>query len=206
VQKRLVVLEGRRRYRMRNHLIVCGLGITGLRVIECLHAMGVKVLVIEKNGENPLLRELAAQGIPYMISDATRERTLRRANLHSARALVCAINHDLIELEIGLTARAIRPDIHLVLRIFEGSFADRIEKHFRIHTALSASTLAASVFLAKAVDFQALDLLKIDDSWSILVASSTEPGGRRLVGGDQPLYLQPLHLGSPRTAPETSPH
>ena len=196
VQKRTDVLEGRRRYRFRNHVLVCGLGIVGLRIVECLRSLGVKVLVLEQDRSNPLLEELRAQGVPFMVADATRDRTLRSANLLRARSLVGAINEDLLDLEIGLAAREIHPELHLVLRIFEGAFAQRIQRHFHIHTALSASSLSAPAFLAKALDPRALTLLELEGSVRIVlereVGALEDPVDLVLADGKGPLVLTPL--------------
>ena len=196
VQKRTDVLEGRRRYRLNNHVLVCGLGLVGLRITECLRAMGLKVLVIEQDRSNPMLEEMRAHRVPFMVADATLDRTLRIANLPKVRSVVCAINNDLLDLEIGLAAREIRPDTHLVLRIFEEAFAQRIQRHFHIHTALSASSLSAPAFLAKALNPQALSLLELDGQpllVSVKAASEgPKPGEIILVEGDSSLVLTPL--------------
>ncbi len=168
VQKRSDVLNGRRRYRMKDHVIICGLGHMALRMAECLRQMRINTLVIESDPDNPRLKELMALGIPYLISDATLERTLKDANLPAAHAVICAINDDLLNLQIGLAARALWPKVHLVLRVFDGTFAERVERYFHIHTALSASALSAPVFLAKALDSGALAILETKSGWWML--------------------------------------
>lgn len=197
VARRTAVQEGRRRYRLRDHVLVCGLGALGLRVAEDLQELGVKVLVIERDRDNPLLEELAARRIPYMVADATRSAALDAAGVAQARALVCALNDDLANLEIGLAARAARPGLHVVLRVFDGDFAERMERHFHIHTALSASTQAAPAFLARALNPEALALLPTAEAWMLVGAGRPGPGDREIQPGPAPLRAWPCARGGP---------
>ncbi|MBI4913049.1 MAG: potassium channel family protein [Acidobacteria bacterium] len=196
VQKRGDALEGRRRFHLRNHVVVCGLGTLGAAVATRLRDLGVPVIVIERDPANPLLQELSFRRIPYMVSDATHARALWDANAGRARALVCAINDDLTALEIGLAAKALRPALHVVLRIFDGGFADRIERHFHIHTALSASALAAPAFLAHSLDSRALTLLEDAGGWQVLAERGLQeepfPGERPLAMGSRVLAMVPM--------------
>lgn len=193
---RLDAQEGRRRHRLRDHVLVCGLGSLGLRVAECLQGLGAKVLVLERDRGNPLLEDLAARRIPHMVADAARVGALRTAGITRARALVSTLNDDLEGLEIGLAARAARPGLHVVLRIFDGGFADRVERHFHIHTALSASSLAAPFFLARGLHPAAHTLLGSAGGWQVVLERDPEaapwPGERLLVAGERPLVLVPL--------------
>lgn len=196
VGRRFDAQEGRRRHRLRGHVLVCGLGSLGLRVAECLQGLGIKVLVLERDRANPLLEDLAALRIPHMVADGSRVGALRAAGIAKARTLVCTLNDDLEGLEIGLAARAARPGLHLVLRIFDGAFADRIERHFHIHTALSASTIAAPSFLARALHPAAQTLVESGGAWHLIAerepGTEAWPGERVLVDGDRPLVEVPL--------------
>ncbi len=193
---RLDAQEGRRRHRLRDHVLVCGLGSLGLRVAECLQQLGAKVLVIERDRDNPLLEELAARRIPHMVADASRVAALRGAGVARARSLVSTLNDDLEGLEVGLAARAERPGLHLVLRIFDGGFADRIERHFQIHTALSASSLAAPFFLAQGLHPHAHTLFRTVDGWQVVAdrdpRAAPWTGERVLVEGERFLVRAPL--------------
>lgn len=188
--------EGRRKYRLRDHVLVCGLGSMGLRVAECLKSLGAKVLVIDRRRDNPMLEELTAQKIPYMVADATRVGALKSAGVTKARALISTLSDDLVGLEIGLAARAGRPGLRLVLRVFDGAFADRIERHFHIHTALSASTIAAPFFLARALDPSAQVLMEAGGGWQVVAERDRSappwPGEKVLLDGDRVLVETPL--------------
>lgn len=196
VSMRTDAQEGRRKYWLRDHVLVCGLGSLGLRVAECLKSLGARLLVIDNQRDNSMLEELAAEKIPYMVADATRLSALKAARVAKARALICTLNDDLVGLEIGLAARASRPGLRLVLRVFDGAFAERIERHFHIHTALSASNIAAPFFLARALDPDAQVLMDTPEGWRMVGerdrADPPRSGERILVEGNRLLVAYPF--------------
>jgi Trk K+ transport system NAD-binding subunit len=82
----------------RGHVIVCGLGGIGVRVVEQLTALGVDAVTIEEDR-----RDLRA--------------ALARAGLQMARAVVCAERTDLATLEAALLVRDLRPDVRVVVHL-----------------------------------------------------------------------------------------
>ena len=76
---------------------------------------------------------------------------LRRAGVLRARAVVAAINGDLIDIEIGITARALRPHLRVLLRAFDEEMDRNLERTFGADTAFSTSALAAPTFAAATV-------------------------------------------------------
>ena len=183
VQKRADLLEGRRRFRFERHVVICGIGALGIRIADALARLRVRVLVIERSRDNEFLDELNRNQIPFMVADATRESSLDRANLRRVRSLVCCIPDDLTAFEIALSARGIRPNLHVVLRIAGDSFALRLQKAFGFHAAHSVANLAAPSVLARALAPDALLLLEIAGVWKLLVPlDAGNPGGHQPVG------------------------
>ncbi|KWT74917.1 potassium channel family protein [Candidatus Magnetominusculus xianensis] len=146
IKKRLELFMGRKRMGLKGHIILCGFGDVGVRVFEDLIALNEKVLVIEKNPENKYIQILRQSNVPFIISDAALEETLRLANLRHAKSIICATDDDMKNLEIGLNARAVKSHMRVVLRIFDSEFAQMIQKHFNIHVALSSAAIAAPTF------------------------------------------------------------
>src|SRR5262249_13985316 len=58
---------------------------------------------------------------------------------------------DLNNIKIALAARQRRPDVHVVVRVFNDVLAQRLRALFGIHTAYSTSRLAAPTFAAAAL-------------------------------------------------------
>ena len=137
---------GRRKRRMKDHIVLCGLGNVGMRILEQLHRMGEKVIVIELRDESKHLSGAKRMDVPVIIADARTHATLEEAHVADAKCLIAATNDDLANLEAALNARTARPDIRIVLRMFDQNLANKVRDGFGIQTAFSTSTLAAPAF------------------------------------------------------------
>lgn len=148
VNARLAIALGGLREPVSDHVVVVGLGNVGTRVIRQLHQRGVRVVAIDKTDDArgaALAREL---DVPVIIGDASREEILRAASVQTCRALVVLSTDDVVNLEAALHGRALNAGVRVVLRLFDGDFADRVERAFRIDVSRSVSYLAAPAFAA----------------------------------------------------------
>lgn len=151
---------------LRDHVVVCGIGSIGYRIVELLHRLAVPVVAVDHDEANrfiPLLRDL---GVPLVIGDVRLAQTLADARIFESRALVAATDDDFANLAAALTARSQSPDTRLVLRLFDPELARRVEPAFGASLSRSVSTLAAPVFAAAALGEQVI---------------ATVPVGRRLL-------------------------
>jgi len=135
----------------RNHVVVVGLGSVGYRCARALHDQNVPVVVLEQNEHSRFWEAGQAAALPLLALNAGTEGALRRAGIMYARALLCATSDDHVNLEIGLLARGLRPDLHVVLRVFDPEVADGIQATLGIPAAFSAAVLAAPAFVAAAL-------------------------------------------------------
>src|SRR4029077_19234708 len=92
-----------------------------------------------------------ARNLPILVADAQLPEVLSQVRLDTARSIVVATSDDLVNLEIALTARTLRADIRVVLRLFDPDLADRAQSAFNIHYSRSISALAAPAFAAAAM-------------------------------------------------------
>ena len=91
------------RQQLSNHVIVCGYGRVGEKVVETLIARGIKFVVIEIDPKKcSRIRELS---YTVVEGDATQSRNLREAGIESASAIAVAIDDDAKNLFTVLTAR-----------------------------------------------------------------------------------------------------
>ena len=109
------------------------------------------MVVIERNADNQFLEELRRDGSPVLIGDARRESLLVEANAVKARSIILATDDDLANLEIALDAQHIKPNIRVILRMFDQNMADKFSDGFRIQLAASPSALSAPTFATSAV-------------------------------------------------------
>jgi Trk K+ transport system NAD-binding subunit len=127
-----------------NHILVVGIGSVGLQVIENLLMRGERVVAVDKQAAGKYLPAVHAMGIPVVIGDAMYERALRDAGMATAKALVSVSSDDLTNLEIGLNARLLNPDVRVVLRIYDPVLAQSLDEDLDMHFAFSMSSIAAS--------------------------------------------------------------
>ncbi len=100
--------------RMSGHDVVCGYGRMGRAAVDALLGAGRPVVVVE--ARSGLTGDLAATGCPVVTGDATREASLRAANVEHASGLVCCLADDANNLYTVLTARSLNPDLIIVAR------------------------------------------------------------------------------------------
>ncbi|HMA54731.1 MAG TPA: NAD-binding protein, partial [Acidobacteriota bacterium] len=88
-----------------DHAIVCGLGERGLRLTQDLLDHGHRVVVIEKDEDNPLLDQCRRQGSVVLVGDARDTTLLGKAGVKKARYLISVCADDGANAEIALRAR-----------------------------------------------------------------------------------------------------
>lgn len=161
LQARLAVALGRLRQPVADHVVVIGLGNVGSRVIRGLREFGVPVVAIDRV---PTARgaDLARRlGIPLIIGDASEEATLRAASVQTCRALVLLSTDDNVNLEATLSGRELKPDLRVVLRLFNGDFARRVQRAFGVTTSYSVSYVAAPSFAAAMMQREVLATIPV---------------------------------------------
>lgn len=152
VNARLALHTGRIQPDRAGHVVVVGLGNIGTRVMAQLNDFGVEVVAIDRNPDArgaPLAHRL---GVPLIVGDAGLEETLRAASVATSQALVVVSADDGTNLRAALNARGLDPDLRVVLRLFDGDFAERVQRAFGIGTSRSVSYLAAPAFAAALLD------------------------------------------------------
>lgn len=147
IKRRVQLALGRKQYSLTGHVILCGLGRLGYFIAEGLLARGEQVLIVERNEDSPTVEHLRSRGASVYIGDARLPRVLQDVGVTRARALYSVINDDYANLEIGLNARSFKPDLRLILRIFDESMSQRVKQHLDIHLTFSMSAIADDYFL-----------------------------------------------------------
>lgn len=169
----------------RDHIIVCGVGRMGYRVVGQLRANGNEVVCIDRNKEAEFVDQLITEGVPVIVGDARRLETQMAAGLANARAVVSVIDDDLTNLDIGLTARGRFPNVRIVLRVFSDALAEKLQSAFNIKTAFSTSALAAPTFAAAALNRDVTNALYVGGKFLTTQEMRVARGGAldgRLVG------------------------
>jgi voltage-gated potassium channel Kch len=124
----------------------------GYRCALDLQRQGVPVVVIEPDEGNRFSAAARAAGLTVLTANAQSEDALYRAGIRYARALLCATSDDQVNVEVGVLARGLHPDLHVVLRVFDPVFAAQVRAQLGIPATFSAAVLAAPGFAAAALD------------------------------------------------------
>jgi voltage-gated potassium channel len=186
-----------------DHIVVCGLGKVGYRVVTELLRLGEDVVGVERNADGPFLEEIRQMNVPVLLGDARQREMLEKARVREASAIVVATENELTNLDIALDARELNPNIKVVLRMFDAQLAEKVRRGFGIHTAFSTSALAAPVFAAAATRAQIDHSFYVGDVLMNTAQATVQTGstlvGRTIAQVEQELDITiVLHKGADR--------
>jgi Trk K+ transport system NAD-binding subunit len=162
VNARLALAGGRFTGQRENHVVLVGLGNVGTRVLRQLDDLGIEVVAIDRSRDARGVRAAEQLGIPLIIGDAASEETLRQASIATSRALLVVSTDDVSNLQAALNARAVRPDLRVVLRLFDDDFAQRVQTAFNIAISRSVSRLVAPAFAAAMLERDVIATIPVD--------------------------------------------
>lgn len=134
-----------------NHVVVCGVGKVGYRIINELRNLNVPVVGIDNDLSTSFAQELLDQGVPLIQGNVRVKSVLERANIAQARAVLCVTSDDLNNLDCAFTAREIKPNVRVVVRLFDDNLAKKMSTHFDF-PVISTSYAAAPSFASAALD------------------------------------------------------
>lgn len=141
---RLTTLFGPRRAPRRGHVLIVGFGQVGFRLAQNLQARGIHVIALERTTDAPCVRLAAHAGIPVAIGRGDDRAMLQLLGVRRCAAVAAVTSDDLVNVAVGLAARDIQPDIHLVLRLGDGDVAVETESLLHLGRIIDAHELAAA--------------------------------------------------------------
>lgn len=140
-----------------NHIVVCGLGNVGVRVVQHLVSLGENVVAIESLPTARFIQEAERLNVPVLIGDARDTATLENASTKKAKAIVAVTDNDLTNLETALTAREMNAKIKVIIRMFDQKLAKQVEKSLGLDGAYSSSARSSRLFAQAAISENILD-------------------------------------------------
>jgi len=164
----------------RDHVILCGLGHLGYRILQQLTVAGVSVVVLEKNKAGRFVSKAKEEtSTPILIRDMKEDQALLDAGVRHARAVVIATNDDMANLEVALDSRRLNPGIRVVMRLFDQEIASKLAGALSVDVAFSSSSLAAPMVAAMSLETKVLS--------SSVIAGTPHVTCEFTVAGDSPL-------------------
>lgn len=162
---------------MEGHVVVCGLGNVGVRVVQHLKRFSEDVVAIESNPDARFVGEVAGYEVPVLFGDVRDTKILEQASVAKAKAIIAVTDNDLANLEAAMTAREINPTIRVVIRMFDQKLAKKVEKFMGIEGAYSSSARSARLFAQAAISGNIIDSFEfggtIINALQLIVESNT---------------------------------
>jgi hypothetical protein len=125
--------------------------------------------------------------VPVVLGDVTQEGVLEAAKIHRAHALLALTSADTTNLEAVLYARSLRPDLRVVLRLYDDDFATAVYRTLRaahpfaLTRSRSVSHLAAPSFAWAMMGRQILGAIPVERR--VLLFAAVDVGGHPQLEG-----------------------
>ena len=177
----------RRARRMRDHIVIVGLGSVGIRVVTDLAAAGYEVLVIEHDEANQYLPTCAELDVPVIFGNATMRQTLESARVERARG-VAVLTQDMPSIETGIVLLELLGSdtkVPIVLRVQGRALSTAVNQRFGFENVRSTVDLAAPWFIGAAMGLHVLGTFWVGQRsfmvGGMLVAENSELDGMLMV-------------------------
>jgi Trk K+ transport system NAD-binding subunit len=182
------------------HVIVCGLGNVGFRLVEELCRADERVVVIEADRDGRFMAAARRKrNVAIIIGDCTVLEVLRQAHAARARAVVAATSKDLVNLEIGLLARELNPRQRVVLRMTDPLLSETLREAANIRLALALPALGAPAFVAALFGDRVLSVFLVRGRYLAVIELVVTPdddflAGQSIKGLTEACRLKPVHF------------
>ena len=115
---------------MKDHVIVCGVGTTGIHVVAELIATETPFVAIDTDLHRleRMQEEYGEKRMHWVVGDATDDEVLRDAGIETCRGVVSALHDDKDNLFVTVTARALNPRTRIVAKAIEPSAVEKMRR------------------------------------------------------------------------------
>jgi len=172
---------------LSGHVVLLGVGKIGTRVLARLRELNIPVVCVEADPEARGLALARRLRVPVVLADVTQEGVLEAAKIHRAHALLALTSADTMNLEAVLYARTVRPDLRVVLRLYDDDFATAVYRTLRaahpdaLTRSRSVSHLAAPAFAGAMMGRQILGAIPVERR--VLLFAAVDVGGHPQLEG-----------------------
>ncbi|WP_405818340.1 NAD-binding protein [Streptomyces sp. NBC_01390] len=174
---------------LSGHVVLLGLGKIGTRVLTRLRELNIPVVCVEADPEARGLATARRLRVPVVLGDVTQEGVLEAAKINRAQALLALTSADTTNLEAVLYARSVRPDLRVVLRLYDDDFATAVYRTLRAAhpgattRSRSVSHLSAPAFAGAMMGRQTQILGTIPVERKVLLFAAMRVGGHAQLEG-----------------------
>ncbi len=103
--------------RMKDHIIVCGVGETGFHIVSEMVTAGKPLVMVDTNEDR--LRDVCdglKREIPYIVGDAADDDILTAAGIQKAHGLIAACTEDRDNLIITISAKQLNSGLRIIAK------------------------------------------------------------------------------------------
>lgn len=178
MQKRISNLSG--------HIIVCGIGNTGVHVVSELIATATPFVMVDTDLArlNKASEDFGAERVHYVQGDASDDDVLRAAGVERCRGVVAALHDDKDNLFITVTARALNPKARIVAKSVEGMSEAKLRRAGADAVVstnfIGGMRMVSEMVRPRVVEF--LDQMLRDKEKNLRIEEVTIPSNSPLVG------------------------
>lgn len=106
---------------MEGHVVVAGVGSTGLHAVEELVATGTPFVAVDRDAAKleRISQTLTGGAMLFVCGDATEDHVLKDAGIERASGLIAALTHDKDNLYVTLSARTFNAKARIVTKVVE---------------------------------------------------------------------------------------
>jgi voltage-gated potassium channel len=113
--------------KMKNHYIVCGIGMVGLYIVRELHQTRRPQVAIDLDETKLDTLKAHNLSIDMIVGDSAENEVLEKAMIHKARGLFATTNSDNDNIVIVLTAKQLNPALKVISRCNDTKNIDKIK-------------------------------------------------------------------------------
>ncbi|MEZ4417127.1 MAG: potassium channel protein [Gemmatimonadota bacterium] len=169
---------------LSGHVVVCGAGRTGRRVIIELSRARQPFVVIDRNEDHIALAREERPDLLYVSGDATQDHTLEEAGIRRAAGLVASLSADTDNVYVCLSARVLNPDLQIVARAYEDESSEKLLRagadHVVSPNVTGATQMAAYLLHPSVVSF--LDVMTRSPELALRLEEAVITPRSQLVG------------------------
>ena len=179
-RKMTKILDG-----LTDHIIVCGVGTTGIHVVQELITTGWPVVAIDLDAHHlDRAQTLSSDLLPTILGDATEDATLEHAGIRRAKGLVAALADDKFNLYIVVTARGMNPRLKIIAKGVDVKAAEKL-RHAGADSVVNPAfiggvRMVSEMIRPQVVEF--LDLMLRDKDKNLRIEEVTVPNDSPFVG------------------------
>lgn len=114
--------------KLKDHYIVCGIGMVGLYIVNELYQTRRPLVAIDLHENKLDVLQLHNLNVDLIVGDSTENEVLEKAMIHKAKGLFATTNSDNDNIVIVLTARQMNPSLKIVSRCNDTKNLDKLKR------------------------------------------------------------------------------